>query len=379
MALTTIHGAEGPVLHVPSGTIAPDTTFPRSGKYCIRCNPTTTGTGFAGICASISSTGDLVNSAVGTVFDTFYFAYATKPAANEEIFYRMTNTFAGRKADLVLTSGGVIKLYSATGTLVATGTTVLVANRYYRIDITTGTGASTTYTLKIDGVTEFTGSGAFGFVNHGTGYAGKFANTNGQTVDFFYDDCVRATGAFAPDPYRILPLIVRADGSLTTGWNLGTGSTYIEVDDEVTTSPFDDADTSYWMSNVNGDARTVRYGGLAAYGTIYAAQGRCRVRDNGGASSMRVRMRSGSTNLDKALHDPANAYIGRFVLSETDPATGAAWTYAAINAIEYGVVNGANVEVRCTSAVIEVMVDPRTLSLTRPTIIRQAVQRVAVR
>ena len=167
------------------------------GAYTMRCNPTTSALGWFEI-EGINQNG--TNATIATIetttsiFTQFYFNYATKPSTNDEPIYRVMGPSGKSNVQMIevrLNSSGKLTAYDTNGTLLATGTTVLSANTWYRIAIKVLSGNPGTYEVQINGTSEFSASNAnLSTANVQNLYFGKSSNRNSNTVDFFFDDVV---------------------------------------------------------------------------------------------------------------------------------------------------------------------------------------------
>lgn len=336
------------------GTASVSTTYVcRSGLYSWRCNPTTTAVGWGrmrGINATTGAKGDFL---LPTIYAKFNFMYVTKPAANEEQFFRVKYAAgATMKAELRLTSSGTIKLFDSTSTQVgSTGSTALEQYRWYRIEVQITTGGGTTASeVRIDGATEISGNGTYTANNTSDVVFGKETNLNGQSVDFYYDDFVADDSTWPGEGY-IAAVPVTGDGS-SSQW---TG-TYTSVDD----TPPNDGDTTYiWDSTASGGHVSLfTIGNPGAYGVNGTIKSICAFSvckeyfDH--TSALITRIRSAGTNSDSGARNTTSSYTGASAIGmnllEADPVGGAAFTYDRLKALEIGVVtNGTSSnEVRCT-------------------------------
>ena len=330
------------------GTYSIQSTTKRTGNYALRVNPVTTGTGYFSL-AGLAATGGIGDIGSTETYMAFYFRVAAAPAANDEEFALLNLSGSPNNNNaLRLTSGRVIKFYSGDGTtLIATGSTVLALDTWYRIELWIGSGdgagATDNYELRINGATEFSGTMQFG----GAGatavafYLGKVNNKNGQSVDFYYDDVAVSNSGWVGHG-KVSILKPNGAGSYTD-W---TG-TYADVDEVP-----HDSDTTYLTSSTSGQAETVALDSAAtsgvdgAIGTVKAV---AIVRDEGGASAIQVRLRSGTTDSDTTSADPGTSYVALCKMYDVNPADSAAWESADIDGIEAGVENNASVAARCTA------------------------------
>lgn len=334
------------------GTASIQSTVKRTGSYALRSNPTTTGTGYGAVPPALNANGTQKGGTTGVsnLYLRFYLRIDTLPAASdEEIAWIATEATTATFIQFRVTSAGLVKMYKnhASPTVVATGTTVLSTGIFYRLEIHLGANSATApYELKIDGVSEFSGT-----IDESTASIwgeirlGKSINRNGQSVDFYYDDVAIDDSAY-PGAGQVNILKPNATGT-TSAWTNGAGTSPTNVAEVP-----HDSDTGYITSSTNGNVTTVNLdssatGGVS--GTIAATKVVGIVRDEGGASSMSIRAKSSATNSDTTAVDPGATYVALAKLLATDPNTSAAWTTSGLDALEIGVVNAASVAVRCTA------------------------------
>lgn len=324
-------------------TYSIQSTKQKSGTYALRCNPTTTNNGTWCILA-LGSTGYMPSTATSsTTYVKFDFLYDTKPASGSEEIYVARAYGGSQKISIRIDSSGNLSIYNSSNTLVSTGTTVLSSNTWYCIELKMVAGASGAFELRIDTGTELSGTCAQNF-NADTHCWGKYNNNNSQTVDFYFDNVVAAYDTWV-GPSEVVTLRPNANGS-TAQWTSGTGSSnYLEVDEVVA-----DGTTTYIASN--GSANQTH---LVLFSSQdYSGKNiKCVKTQNysytpSGTSATTHRVISNGTTSD-LLQGAIGAGLNfntRYI--DQDPNTGAAWTAAAVNAIEVGVVEGNAVATRCS-------------------------------
>lgn len=356
MATVNFHGpASGELVEfdASANTISVVSTPVRpGGSYSLRSNPTTTGIGFATV-AAIAASGATGAANAANAYTRFYFRYATKPSADNEEIFRARNGVSIKFQLRLNSSGNLVALDSALSTL-ATGSTVLAQDTWYRIEVLVGTGASANWEVKIDGVTEISGTGNLLASNNTRWNVGKTTNYNGRSVDFFFADILVSDSGY-PGPGQCLALTPNAEGNYNSTWTLNaTGSTagthYAEVDDLP-----EDGDTSYLLSTGSaGDAQTVNLTSTATAGisgTINCAKAYAVVKRDGGTNgSVKVRIRSGTTDSDTTGSASTSAYGWLGKLAEVDPSTSAAWGTSGLDGAEVGAVENSVNKTRLTAA-----------------------------
>lgn len=318
-----------------SGSVALNTVTTRTGVYSLRVNPTLTGTGSVRIGSSASNNKP-------SVYYTFWFRYAARPASGEEILFQVLNTSALAKLEARLDSTGAIILYSFSPTLLGASQPI-AQDTWHRIDVFAATGTTAAYEMRINGVTVLTGSANLSSSNNHSIRVGKHEDTNGQTVDYYFDDVWLDDAAYPAD-FGIKIRRPSANGSVMQ-WTGGTGaSDYTQIDE----LPF--GVTDYVQSVNAGDVALFDLESCAAAGitgTIRCVLVHAVAREvASGTGEFGMRLRSGASDADGPLGDYTTTSTHRSLIVETNPATGTAWTIQTADAIEVGVVDGAGGAVR---------------------------------
>lgn len=348
MGVVAIYGFEsGSTLEMGGGTVvgtaSVQSTVKRSGTYAARCNPTTTGTGYFRLLAQTAALNAFgYNTALATYFNCatitirFYMRIATLPSSGSEtILYANDINDLNEKLELRVNSTGTISIYNSTGTtLVATGATALSTGTWYRIELQAAGSTSAAYELRINGVTELSGTGAnFRAGNWGYVFLGKVFNRNSQSVDYYFDDvCIRDDSTWPGEGQGVL-LPVDGPGS-STAW---TG-TYTDVDEVP-----NDGDTTVITSSTTGQVETVTFqdtGTAGINGTINGVLVAALAKTSS-SRQMALRTISGGTTNNTSDTAHTTSYLQRMRLFPTDPNTSAAWALSAVDAVEAGVIVGA--------------------------------------
>lgn len=338
-----------------TGTASYQNTTARNGGYALRCNPATSALGYASL-GGLTATGTSTTSAasIATSYIRFYFLYLTKPASGSE---RIMNVLTSAPANKILiylnSSGQLVARDSGAVTVLGTGTTVLTSNTWYCIEVKCSTGASSAWEVRINGVSEISGTGNLGAGNAGWVVLGKAGNTSSQTIDCYYDDFFWSDSAY-PGPGQCCVLLPINNGSNLT-WTIGAGSGlhYQQVDE---VPP--DGDTTYLLSPLaSGSVETEQLtdaiaaaGVSAGFNCVNSVKSLIIVKQNASAGTVTVRFISNGTNSDTASnYTTTAAYVGIGKLFDTDPHTSAAWVTLNLGfqtVIEVGAV--------CQSAVQQV-------------------------
>lgn len=332
-----------------SGTFSVQGTITRGAwsAYAFRANPTTTGTGSVRIVGHLT-TGAATNAgfSAATIFCRLYLRVNTLPATTDEEFLRLTLVNNSTlKFALRITSAGLIAAYDGTPTIITTGTAVLATGTWYRIEFKVGTGAGAVVEWKVatgDGaaITDISTTATLSATNSGGVTVGKTVNYNGNTVDFYYDDILVSNAAY-PGPGRCKILVPNAAGNYQIWTRAGadSGANWSQVN-EVPPN----GDTNYLLSDlVATDAETESLtdsGTVAISGVVNCVKSYANVKRDGASNgSINYRLRSATTDSDGTAYASTSSYAGICHIFDTNPATGAAWAVAALDAIEAGAVN----------------------------------------
>jgi hypothetical protein len=323
-----------------SGTVSVQATVKRTGDYALRVNPVDADVGYANL-RKPAANGSNAMLDLATTTVRGYLRVAARPASGAEMILALDGG-SGFKGALLLGSDGKLTIWDVGYSAVGQSSTALALDTWYRVELRIGTGTAAAYALRVDGTEWLSGTGSFGASNAYTLRVGKYEDSGGeQGLDVYWDDLL-IDDADWPGAGEVRRLDPDGDGTYTD-W---TG-TYQDVDEV----PPQDADTSYITTSTSGAAETVTLESCASAGvsgTIRAVKSLAAVRDEGGTSALSVRLRSSSTNDDTTGIDLGTSYVTRGKVYPTDPATAAAWTPSAVDAVEVGVVAGAAVAHRCT-------------------------------
>jgi hypothetical protein len=305
--------------------------------YVLRCNPATTGAGYA-VLGGVTAAGAPTFLSLSTVYYSFDFGYTTKPGAGFEPVFRAMNATSATKAALYMTSAGKLSFNSVDMA------TALDADTWYRIDAMFGVESVSTandapYEIRVNGVTEWSGVGDLGTSLNSAIRLGKAFNSSGQTVDFYYRN-MRVSDSGFPDPASRQRVLL-PDGA--GNYSGATSGTYADVDELP-----NNGDTSYlgFVSNTGKHSCTLQAcAARGVSGTVPAVMPFGYGRDTGAvAVGHKGFLRSGGTDTDSGTGVDAGGSYGPFALKvfETDPTDAAAWTTAKLDALEVGVYMGAS-------------------------------------
>ena len=359
-----------------SGTSSIVTSPVHGGTYALRINPTTTGAGDA-LFSWLDSAGKMLGTGSPPVsIVSFMFRYATKPAANNEEICRISS---GVFVQVRLGSDGKLSLYND-NTLNASGTVVLAADTWYRIDVKVDDSANT-QEVRVNGTVDISGTIATssGLLSCALG---KQTNRNGQTVDFFYDDFCFADNAYPTSGIVLLALPIGAGSA--AGWTNGTGTTFAEVDE--TPAAGNDGDTTYIQASATQDNQdhTLDFQNVATIGittTIRAVQGTvyAKTTSTSGSSSVSARMVVGADAVELSGSELGTSYVGIHHCRVLQPDNTTSWDTTSFDAVEFGMAANAIAQVqRFTVAYVQAWVDvPATQSQAPRTMHQHMMRRAA--
>ena len=272
--------------------------------------------------------------------------FAFKPDSfSTQVFFVLADG-ASTQLDMRLTGSGAIQVTRA-GTALGTTTNLLVANAWVYIELQATIDPTVgAFTLKVwSGVNP----GIWLAMTSQNTRATANSSTNGLTFQavsphYYIDDVyiLNPSGSVNNNflgECRIFTSLPTGDNTSATGtnklWTPDAGTAhYTQVDD----TPNPDDDTSYVSSATAGQIDTYTYPAIAPTGPIAAVQVTLTDRkDDAGARSICAEYRGGGANYDGAsTFTPSTSYLMHRQIWEADPATGAAWTVAGVNAGEYG-------------------------------------------
>lgn len=334
------------------GTWSITSAVKNTGTYSLLVNPTTTGTGGITL-QSIGADGAISSSNNGPLFCTFMFRPATLPASLSENCWRLRNPSNALKCLIRINSTGNFLYFNRSLVLQATGTEVLSTSAFNRIDIWT---IQDCMVVMINGVVDFVSAAIdVGTAsNWGFLHFGKDANTNGQSVAYYFDDIWMDTERWPSNGgvYVMLP----DGGSTPHDWTVGTGSSDYTTVDEIPTN----GDTDYMASSGSaGQNSWVTLQSCAAAGipggaTIESVQAVASFRKLSGTSSTKVQCDSSASTTITTGKNIATTYAYTNLLIDVDPATSKPFTQAGLDALKIGIQESNAVVVRCSSLMAQV-------------------------
>lgn len=289
----------------------------------------------------------------------FYFRYVVKASTGSETIAEI-RTSLGVVLRLELDTTGVLKLYDSTDTLIDTGTTVLLADTWYRIDVGVVVDASDTCTVKLEETEELSGTGTF----H-TGAAqirglrlGRTYLRSANLVSYVYDDAVMLTGDWMNSgSFHVstrIPWSVEVAGDWTD-----PSITQDDLPGEIDEAPPDDA-TSYCRGGASDTEARFEGSIVQGISDVYAVM-HLFVAAYTGGGSIDGTLVSGFTAVEANGGPPGSgAYAGFSQVFAMDPATAIAWTVDGANAVRWGFSNPLSQAIRVTAARVHLLHGPIT-------------------
>lgn len=340
-----------------SGTFSVQSSLARSGAFALRTNPATTGTGFITF-ADVDATfrPAVLNPLPNQLWATFYFRYATGPVTGDEPISRATDNNGRNICGITLNDDGkvIMRRTAASGALgssVATSTTALAPDTWYRLEYTCFKSGAGDYEVRIDGTTEMSGTADFDDGTNGWRNIawGKSVNLNGNTVDFYYDDIWVDDTSFV-GAHAIKVLVPNAPGTDnnfndTNGNPCWTNICYLGVDETPVSS------TRYVVSTTTGTQQTFHVQNpeiMDITGTINAVSIFERAIEQAAGTSewqFLAYTSAASTTATQEL----SAGAERIWNLPTEPVADAPWTLSTLANLEIGCRegSGSGVRVRC--------------------------------
>lgn len=262
---------------------------------------------------------------VGVAFNCY------SPGSPTELIRLMRDTSS--QCSLRLNASRRLEVYS--GSVRATGNTVLQQDQWYYIEWKTTIADSGTTELHINGAVEIPETSGLDLKTLATADANRIeiGSGAGRGVDDIYiADGNPGINSFLGE-VRIEALMPNGDYG-TPAWTPSTGTDHYSLVDD---NPAD-GDTTYAFTDTPGTEDLFEYGDLTLSGDIVGVQLNTRARVDSAARNLTAVVHSGETEQDLAACSVTLTSYREFAtLLLQAPATSAAWTSNGINAARFGV------------------------------------------
>jgi len=301
---------------------------------------TTARTGAQGLRAYSNNTAKYLGVNAGTLIvgAAVYVALDTFPnwdPANSTLFRFFDGTT--QQCQVLLGPEGQIRLYRGTTVVDESPKYVYSLRQWFYIEVKVAFSPTAgSWELRINSQTVRAASG-LNTIQSGNNYANRLVlgagNGNYSWIDDLYvcDTTGTQNADFLGD-IKVVTIYPNGDGS-NTGWAPSTGAAHYAVVDEAPAN--DDADYLYTSSA--GATDTENFQDITLTGSILAVlQVACLRKDDAGSREAALICRRGATDYEGPQVALGNSYTYLKQIRETDPATGAAWTVAGLNAAEFG-------------------------------------------
>lgn len=262
-------------------------------------------------------------------------AYKFTPAGKATTVIALQDSGNGQ-VELFMDSSNILTL-RRNGTVVATGTTTLLANTFYFLEFKATISGSGSMEARIGGVSEVTFSGntdaqSSGHANRVCLYYDQF-QTQASYDDYYVCDGTGARNNTFLGDMRVEDLVPSAQGSHADFSHTGAASSLLAVNEAG-----EDGDTSYVWSNTVGDKETFTYPNLSSVPSLIAGVQVVAVarKDDAGTRALTPLFRIGGVDYPASQLALPDSYTYLGLLTELNPATGAPWTGADVNAVEAG-------------------------------------------
>lgn len=327
-----------------SGSVSIQTSVKRTGDYALRINPSAS-TGQV-VISGISSAGINAELSETTLYCTAHIRMESLPGSTVRIgdIHNLSGTVLIR---IRMNSSGEIFLSNAAESSDSAVAATLAADTWYRMEVKAVRNG--TCELKIEGGSVVTLTGAD--VNADRV---RYGSSSNQTIDMYMDDWAFDDGDYVGQ-CEVKYMQPDGDGNYQTGFTTGSGTTFAEIDER----PHDSA-TTRWASITSGDVRGATFQSAAAAGIngdiISVIAWSVTRRENSTSGTIGLRIRSGSTDLDgSASASTFNVWTHRRLLSNTDPATSAAWDSSGLDGIDLSVRFVSGNAVACSALGVMVL------------------------
>lgn len=229
-------------------------------------------------------------------------------------------------------SSSILQVLNSSGTVIATGTTVLTNGTWYYIEVKWHiAGASGTTEVHLNGVSEITSTTG----NFGSSNIDNFRLNLGTSYDDFY--VCDTTGSAPRNTFlgdvRVATVMPNADGAHTDWTPSAAGSHFSKVNEAQA-----DGDTTYVSDATAGHIDTYVTDDVDSGATVLGVQTNLYARkDDVATRQIADVIRISSTDYVGSTDTLASTYSIYSQIHAQSPATSADWTAAEVNGAEFGV------------------------------------------
>jgi hypothetical protein len=341
------------------GTCSISATQHHSGTYSIKCNPTTTATGGFTL-RQYSTTGVPASLNIATIRLSFWLYIDTDPSADAEVIFDLDDSSAGYKCYAYQDSDHKIHLYNSADAEVFVSD-ALPTGQWVRIGFTIGTGASAVWDVTIGSTSVGSGTSNMGANNTALVYLGKFVNSTGKSVIWYFDDIV-IDDADYPNIGAIIEVMqANADGT-DTKWTASAGNRWDCVDE----IPADAANYIYSTKTSNDrdgvNLESASNAGIS--GTVNAVKVHANLyRHAASNGAARMGLLSGATYSEtSANYTTTSTETMLQAYYVVDPADSGAWTLSDLDSLQLTVVERSTTyQSRCSGICATVLFTPPIL------------------
>ena len=237
------------------------------------------------------------------------------------------------QVDLRWTSSGELRITRNGTSLGVTTGLALLTNTWYHIGLMATIHASAgAFELRVNGITRLSATGQN---TQATGNAwvsqvafGNLANFNSS----HFADFIVSTDGFCGD--CVVKAILPQGAGNYSQWTPSTGSGWQCVDEAAMNN-----DTDYVESGTTGRRNSYDFAPVGVNGTVKAVQRVTTVRkDDAGSRAIKQFTRISGTDYDGPVVSVTDSYVMQCGVMPVNPATGAEWSIAEIDAAEFGTV-----------------------------------------
>lgn len=252
------------------------------------------------------------------------FAYKTDAVGEAKTILKFMDA-STTQTYLYVNTSNQVQVKNGDGTTLGTSTSTISDSEWTYIELKTTIGNSGSFYLKINGITEASGT-SVDTQNSANSYATKVALGNDSSFNDYFDDYYIDSTDFQ-GTVRIFTISPTANSSVA--WTPNTGDNYECLDD----SPYQDGDTSYVSATTTSvkDLYTFASLGLTS-GVIRSVSHNFTARKSDlNPTDVQPIIKTSSTEYTGTTQSMTTSYICYQKIWETNPFSGVGWTYGAID------------------------------------------------